>query len=53
MLGRVMCLFDRHRPKRERISWDGLGYVSHCRHCSATIRRKPRGGWRREAVDAA
>ena len=53
MFGRILCLFNRHRPKRDRISWDGLAYVSHCRHCGATIRRRPRGGWRLEEAERA
>lgn len=48
MFGRLLCLFNRHRPRRERILWDGLAYVSHCRRCERAIRRRTRGGWRVE-----
>ncbi|WP_225009687.1 MULTISPECIES: hypothetical protein [Novosphingobium] len=50
MLGRLLCVFNRHRPRRERISWDGLAYVSRCRHCNDAIRRRPRGGWRADPL---
>ncbi|MCW1382009.1 hypothetical protein OLX02_04165 [Novosphingobium sp. KCTC 2891] len=46
MFGRLLCLFNRHRPRRDRIEWDGFNYISDCRHCEATVRRQPRGGWR-------
>lgn len=46
MIGRLLCMFNRHRPRRDRIQWDGLNYIAACRHCAGPIRRQTRGGWR-------
>ena len=43
-----LCLFNRHRPVREGVVWDGLNYVSNCRFCGKAIRRKSRGKWLRD-----
>ena len=44
--GRLSCLFNRHRPVREHVGWNGFHYTSQCRHCSRPIRRLTQGGWR-------
>ena len=44
---RFYCLFNHHRPLPWQVHWDGLRYISECRHCSRSIARRPRGGWRK------
>ncbi|MFN3424362.1 MAG: hypothetical protein ACK40C_06615 [Novosphingobium meiothermophilum] len=44
---RFLCLFDRHRPVREGVEWNGVAFVGTCKHCGAAIRRREGGGWRR------
>jgi acetyl esterase/lipase len=44
--GRISCLFNRHRPNREKVTWDGLNYNSDCAHCGKRIFRLHGGGWR-------
>jgi len=44
---RLQCLFDRHRPKRSGVEWDGSSFVGTCKRCGAPIRRRERGGWRK------
>jgi hypothetical protein len=46
-----MCWFNRHAPKRDRVKWDGLNFIGHCRHCGAHIRRHPHGGWAKEWME--
>ncbi len=36
----IYCLFDRHRPIRDRISLSGADFSGRCHHCGATIRRR-------------
>lgn len=45
-IGRIFCLFNRHRPVRERVQWNGTHYVAECRRCGRPIRRRTQGGWR-------
>jgi hypothetical protein len=42
-----LCLFNRHRPKRGTVAWDGDGYAGRCRHCGVDIVRRSRRLWRR------
>jgi hypothetical protein len=46
----LLCLFNKHSPKRETTRWDGLNYVGTCRHCGRKIRRKSRSNWKRDWV---
>lgn len=46
MFGRVLCLFNRHRPRRDKVTWDGFNYHSECAHCGKRIYRRQGGGWR-------
>jgi hypothetical protein len=48
MLKRILCLFDKHSPKRAETEWDGLNYVGTCRHCGHRIRRIAKGKWRND-----
>jgi hypothetical protein len=49
MLGsRLLCLFNRHRPARDTVEWNGHAFVGQCKRCSAEIRRRDEGGWRRQ-----
>ncbi len=49
LLKRLLCLFDKHAPKRSTTYWDGMSYVGDCRHCGRSIRRAARHKWRRAA----
>lgn len=47
MIGsRLSCLFNRHRPARETVEWNGSAFIGTCKHCSARIQRQEGGGWR-------
>ncbi|MEO0031528.1 MAG: hypothetical protein RIS94_1286 [Pseudomonadota bacterium] len=46
VLARLACLFDRHRPLREGVRWNGTHYVAGCRHCGKAIQRQTHCGWR-------
>lgn len=46
MLSRILCIFDKHAPKRSRTDWDGVSYVGRCRHCNARIRRISPHKWK-------
>ena len=39
MINRLLCLFNRHQPDRNRVKWDGLDYLATCRSCGKPIRR--------------
>ncbi len=45
VLGRLLCLLDRHNPDRNRVRWDGFSYSGHCVRCEATIRRLRQRRW--------
>jgi len=49
LLKRLLCLFDKHEPKRSTTYWDGMSYVGDCQHCSRSIRRASRHKWKRDA----
>ncbi|WP_226018581.1 hypothetical protein [Novosphingobium sp. FKTRR1] len=42
---RVLCMFNRHRPDRDRVRWTGLNYVADCKVCHQRIRRISKGRW--------
>ncbi|MCX7285923.1 MAG: hypothetical protein NTX28_18120 [Novosphingobium sp.] len=44
---RFFCLFNRHRPERDSVEWNGQAFVGTCKHCRTAIRRREGGGWRR------
>jgi hypothetical protein len=44
---KLLCLFNRHRPARETVEWNGHAFVGHCKRCNSEIRRREVGGWRR------
>jgi hypothetical protein len=46
LFGRVLCLFNRHRPQRRNVVWDGFHYTSDCTHCGKPVFRRSGGGWR-------
>ena len=46
IFGRVLCLFNRHRPQRDKVAWDGGNYNSQCVDCGKRIYRRQGGGWR-------
>ncbi|VWX53467.1 conserved hypothetical protein [Novosphingobium sp. 9U] len=46
VLKRILCLFNKHTPKRSTTQWDGVNYVGDCRHCRRRIRRFSRGNWK-------
>lgn len=46
MVDRVFCLFNRHKPQRDQVTWDGFNYNSACAHCGKPIYRRQGGGWR-------
>lgn len=43
-----LCLFNRHAPQRNRVKWDGLNFVGHCRFCKRDIRKKHYGSWHKD-----
>ena len=45
--GRLLCLFNLHRPLRRTVAWDGRCYVGDCKWCGKPIWRKRKGAWRR------
>lgn len=47
---RLLCLFNRHRPLRDKIEWNGMTYIGTCKYCGAEIQRLDKGGWRRRKV---
>jgi hypothetical protein len=48
VLDRILCLFDKHSPKRATTNWDGISYVGECRRCGHKIRRVSRGKWKND-----
>jgi len=46
-----LCLFNRHKPYRSRVKWDGYHFVGTCRHCGKSIRRLENGGWRKDWLE--
>lgn len=52
-LKRVLCLFDKHDPKRSTTHWDGVNYVGECRHCGQKIRRRSRHNWKTDWMEAS
>jgi hypothetical protein len=53
------CGLNVHYPlktstdrRKKFAKWDGLNFVSTCRFCGKTIRRKPHGGWKRDWLQA-
>ncbi|MEO0030943.1 MAG: hypothetical protein RIS94_701 [Pseudomonadota bacterium] len=49
LTGRLRCSFNRHRPERKTVRWNGVQYRAECRHCGQGIQRQPLGGWRVQA----
>jgi hypothetical protein len=48
MLTRILCLFDKHSPKRSSTDWDGVNYIGNCRRCGHRIRRISKGKWKND-----
>jgi len=48
LLKRLMCLMNKHHPRRSTMEWDGVSYVGECRHCAARIRRLSHGNWKND-----
>jgi len=42
----ILCVFNRHRPDRNKVEWDGLHYVGHCGRCGREIYRRKSKSWR-------
>lgn len=42
------CLFDRHRPNRREVKWDGQDYLGKCKYCGKPIRKHHHGRWQRD-----
>ena len=40
-----MCWLNRHKPRRNRIKWDGYHFVSKCASCGTRIRRRASHRW--------
>jgi hypothetical protein len=40
MIEKLLCLFDRHRPDRKGIQWEGICYTAHCKRCGEKIIRR-------------
>jgi len=49
MLKRIGCLFNRHRPVRSEVRWNGTHYVASCQSCGRPVTRLTHGGWRAQA----
>jgi hypothetical protein len=45
-LGRLTCLFNRHKAMHKSVKWTGFAYQGVCRYCHCNIQRKQGGGWR-------
>jgi len=45
MVGRILCLFDRHQRSRSRARHVEIGAVSVCRHCGIAMRRDRNRRW--------
>jgi len=43
----VRCFIGRHEPNRRKVKWNGVTYVSHCRHCGMPIERHRHKDWRK------
>jgi hypothetical protein len=43
----IGCLFNRHKPLRRDVEWDGRAYVGTCRNCGAPIQRHGKRKWRK------
>jgi hypothetical protein len=52
-LGIPLCWFNKHVPKRNRVKWDGISFIGHCRFCGAQVRRREKGGWVKDWVEPA
>jgi hypothetical protein len=46
VFGSLLCAFNRHKPLRRDVRWDGEFYVGKCRRCGASIRRIGPQKWR-------
>jgi hypothetical protein len=46
------CLFNRHRPQRRGVSWDGRQYIGECRDCGEPIQRHGRRDWRKRKIES-
>ena len=44
---RLLCLFNRHTPNRNRTKWSGHFYVSTCTACGEPIHRIGKQKWRK------
>ncbi|WP_395394106.1 hypothetical protein WBP07_02640 [Novosphingobium sp. BL-8A] len=42
------CLFNRHEPVHDDVTWDGAHYISNCHRCGSGVRRESQGVWRRD-----
>lgn len=49
-LRRLLCVFNRHRPIRDKIEWNGLNYSGFCKYCGSDIMRLDKGGWRSHKI---
>lgn len=47
LFGSILCAFDRHKPVRKTVHWDGFAYIGECRRCGAPIHRLAHRTWRR------
>jgi len=52
MIGRVLCLFNKHRPRRSAVHWDGTAYVGTCKACGVSVRRLSKGNWKKDRPDS-
>jgi len=50
LVGRILCLFDKHTPKRSSTHWDDVSYAAVCKSCGTKIRRLSRGKWKRDWI---
>lgn len=42
----ILCQFNRHRPNRGKVVWDGMHYVGTCKGCHREIYRRKSKSWR-------
>ncbi|WP_164852635.1 hypothetical protein [Novosphingobium umbonatum] len=51
-LRRFLCLFNRHRPNRNRTKWNGHFYTSKCEACGQPVYRLGKQKWRKDNQEA-
>jgi hypothetical protein len=49
----IGCKFNRHKPLRRDVEWDGRAYIGTCRHCGVQIMRHARRDWRKRNPEKA